>query len=179
MGVEFKGLDRLKSKLQALPKIAEDAVFEATFDIVEETVNQATNRLQSSVKYGSGELSSSIKQEVVINSDGKVVGRVWSDKEAALFREFGTGPVGAESPKDLPPGVNPVYSTERWFIPADKVAVDLETIYGIPKVKINEQDFYMTRGQPAQPWLYPSLKEVTEMAEDFYKERLQEGLRGL
>lgn len=167
------------SKIRALPKIMEDAVFEATFDIVDETVARATSRLQSSVKHGSGELAGSVKQEVVVDATGNVVGRVWSDKVEALFREFGTGPVGAESPKDLPPGLNPVYSTERWFIPIHKVAVDLEAIYGIPKVNIKGQDFYMTRGQPARPWLYPSLKEVTEMAVDIYKDRVQEGLRNL
>ncbi|MBD9846472.1 HK97 gp10 family phage protein [Enterococcus faecalis] len=176
MGVEFRGVDRLMSKIRAIPKVMEDAVYEATFDIVEETATRATSRLQSSVKYGSGELSGSLKQEVVIDSRGKVVGRVWSDKIQALFREFGTGPVGAESPKDLPPGVNPVYSTECWFIPVNKTPVDLETVYGIPKVTIKGQDFFMSRGQPARPWLYPSMKEVTEMAEDIYRNRVREGL---
>jgi len=177
MGVEFRGADRLMSKIRAIPKVMEDAVFEATFDIVDETVARASSRLQSSIKYGSGELSGSPKQEVVIDGKGKVIGRVWSDKIEALFREFGTGPVGAESPKDLPPGVNPVYSTERWFIPTHKTPVDLETVYGIPRVTIKGQDFFMTRGQPARPWLYPSMKEVIEMANDIYKDRVQEGLR--
>lgn len=179
MGIEFRGTERLKMKMRALPEIMENATYEATFDIVEETVARATSRLQSSVKHGFGELSGSVKQEVVIDSKGKVVGRVWSDKAQALFREFGAGPIGAESPKDLPPGINPVYATERWFIPANKVAVDLEAVYGIPKIKIKNQEFFMTRGQPARPWLYPSLKEVTEMATDVYKKRIQEGLKRL
>lgn len=84
MGVEFRGADRLMSKIRAIPKVMEDAVFEATFDIVEETVARASSRLQSSIKYGSGELSGSPKQEVVIDGKGKVIGRVWSDKDTAV-----------------------------------------------------------------------------------------------
>ena len=80
MGVEFRGADRLMSKIRAIPKVMEDAVFEATFDIVDETVARATSHLQSSIKYGSGELSGSPKQEVVIDGKGKIIGRVWSDK---------------------------------------------------------------------------------------------------
>lgn len=179
MGVEFRGADQLKNKIRFLPKIIEEAVYKATFDIVDETVSRATSRLQSSIKYSFGELSSSVKQEVVIDGHNKVVGRVWSDKIEALFREFGTGPIGAASPKDLPPGVNPVYSTERWFIPVHKTPVNLETVYGIPRVTIKGQDFFMTRGQPARPWLYPSMQEVIEMANDIYKERVQEGLEKL
>ena len=52
-------------------------------------------------------------------------------------------------------------------------------VYGIPRVTIKGQDFFMTRGQPARPWLYPSMKEVVEMAEDIYKDRVKEGLRKL
>ena len=47
MGVEFRGADRLMSKIRAIPKVMEDAVFEATFDIVDETVARATSHLQS------------------------------------------------------------------------------------------------------------------------------------
>lgn len=179
MKVEIKGLDSLKAKLKAAPKIMEDAVWDATFEIVEEVASRGTSRIQSSVKHGSGESVGSIKQEVVIDSNGKLIGRVWSDKQQLLFREFGTGPVGEASPKDLPSGVNPVYTQERWFVPADLVAVDLEAVYGIPKVTINEKDFFMTRGQPARPWLYPSVKEVEENIPEIYKDHVQKGLKKL
>lgn len=51
MGVEFRGADRLMSKIRAIPKVMEDAVFEATFDIVDETVARATSHLQSSIDH--------------------------------------------------------------------------------------------------------------------------------
>lgn len=179
MKVEIKGLDSLKAKIKAAPKIVEEAVWDATFEIVEEIASRGASKVQSSAKHSSGEGAGSIKQEVVIDGNGKIVGRVWSDKQQMLFREFGTGPVGEASPKDLPDGVNPVYTQERWFVPADFVAVDLEAVYGIPKVIINGKDFFMTRGQPARPWLYPSVKEVEENIPDIFKDHVQKGLSKL
>lgn len=176
MGVQIKGLESLNRKLKTLPKLMEEAVWDATFDITEETAARAAGKLQSSIKYGSGELAGSVKNEVVINGQGKIVGRVWSDKPEALFREMGTGPVGEASAKQLPKGVNPVYTQETWFIPADKVGVDLEVVYGIPKITIKGNDFYMTRGQPARPFMYPSLLEAMESAPDAIRERVQSKL---
>ena len=179
MGVEIKGLDSLRRKLKATPKILEDAMWDATFEITE-LIKQATElRIASSVKYGSGELSGSYKNEVVINAQGKIVGRIWSDKEQAMYREFGTGPIGQASQKDLPEGITPVYSTSAWFIPVDEVEIDLEAIYGIPRITIQGKDFFLTRGQPARPALYPSLKEIVEQAPDIYKEHVQKRLKEL
>lgn len=179
MGVEIKGMESLRRKLKATPKILDDAMWDATFEITE-LIKQATElRIASSVKYGSGELLGSFKNEVVINAQGKIVGRIWSDKEQAIYREFGTGPVGQESKKDLPEGVTPVYSISAWFIPAEKTGVDLEAVYGIPRITIQGKDFYLTRGQPARPALYPSLKEIVEQAPDIYKEHVQKRLKEL
>lgn len=179
MGVEIKGLESLRRKVKAMPKVLDDAMWDATFELTELVQQAAVLRIQSSAKYGSGELAGSIKYEVVVNAQGKIVGRVWSDKEQAMYREFGTGPVGQESQKDLPEGVTPVYSTAAWFIPVDKVGVDLEAVYGIPRIIIQGNEFYLTRGQPARPFLYPSLKEIMEQAPEVYKEYVREGLKKL
>lgn len=179
MKVEIKGMESLRRKLKATPKVLEEAMWDATFEI-SELIKQATElRIASSVKYGSGELLGSFKNEVVINAQRKIVGRVWSDKEQAMYREFGTGPVGQESQKDLPEGITPVYSTSAWFIPVEKVGVDLEAVYGIPRITIQGKDFFLTRGQPARPALYPSLKEIVEQASDIYKEHVQKRLKEL
>lgn len=179
MGVEIKGLESLRRKVKAMPKVLDDAMWDATFELTELVQQAAVLRIQSSAKYGSGELAGSIKYEVVVNAQGKIVGRVWSDKEQAMYREFGTGPVGQENQKDLPEGVTPVYSTTAWFIPVDKVGVDLEAVYGIPRITIQGKDFFLTRGQPARPALYPSLKEIVEQAPDIYKEHVQKRLKEL
>lgn len=179
MGIEIKGLDRLKSKLSALPKVMDDAVNSATYEITELVRSAAELRLSSSMKYSSGELIGSLKTEVVENADRNIVGRVWSDKAHAIYREFGTGPNGEASVKDLPEGINPVYTQTRWFIPAEEVGVDLNEIYGMPKITIQEKEFYITSGQPARPFLYPSLKEILPQMPEIYKEHVQKKLREL
>lgn len=179
MGVKIRGMDRLRRKLKATPKVLDDAMWDATFEITE-LIKQATQlRIASSVKYSSGELLGSFKNEVVINAQGKIVGRIWSDKPTMAYREFGAGPVGQESKKDLPEGITPVYTTSAWFIPAEKTGVDLEAVYGIPRITIQGKDFFLTRGQPARPALYPSLKEIVEQAPDIYKEHVQKRLKEL
>lgn len=179
MGVEIRGLDRLKRKLKAVPKMLDEAMWDATFEVSELIKQAAEMRLASSVKYSTGELMGSLKNEVVVNAEGKIVGRVWSDKSWSVYREFGTGLVGQESSKDLPEGVTPVYSTSAWFIPAEKVEVDLEAVYGIPRITIQGKDFFVTRGQPARPFLYPSLKEIVEQAPKVYEKHVQAKLKGL
>lgn len=177
MGVQIKGLDRLNSKLKRIPKTLENATWDATFEITEEVQSRATAKLQSSIKHGSGELAGSLKNEVLVNKNGHVVGRVWSDDPNLLFRELGTGQVGENSPKDLPEGINPVYTQSPWFIPADAVDVDLEAVYGMVKINIQGKDYYRTNGQPARPSLYPALKEGVENYEEVYKKYVKQGLR--
>lgn len=179
LGVEIRGMDRLRRKVNALPQILNTAVEDATNEITELVRAAAELKLSSGIKFASGELLGSIKTEVVTDSGGKLVGRVWSDKEQAIYREFGTGPNGEASPKDLPEGIHPVYTQTRWFIPAEKVAIDLNAVYGMPKITIQGKDFYITSGQPARPFLYPSLKEILPQMGDIYKEHVQKGLRGL
>ncbi|WP_430394845.1 HK97 gp10 family phage protein [Enterococcus faecalis] len=179
MGVEVRGLDRLKRKTKQVVEIVTDAAWDATFELTELIRGAAELRLASSVKYGSGELLGSLKNEVVVDVKGCLVGRVWSDKEQAIYRELGTGPNGEASSKNLPEGVSPVYSQTAWFIPAEKVPIDLEAIYGIPKITIQGKDFFLTKGQPSRPFLYPSLEEMIEHAPEVYKKHVQKGLRML
>lgn len=179
MGVEIRGMDRLRRKVKALPQILNTAMEGATNEIAELVRAAAELKISSSMKAGTGELLGSIKTEVVTDSGGKLVGRVWSDKEQAIYREFGTGPNGEASPKDLPEGIHPVYTQTRWFISAEDIDVDLNAVYDMPKIKIQGKDFFITSGQPARPFLYPSLKEILPQMGDIYKEHVQKGLRGL
>lgn len=57
--------------------------------------------------------------------------------------------------------------------------MDLEAIYGIPRVTVQGTDFYITKGQPARPFLYPSLVDLIGEAPEIYKEHLQRKLREL
>ena len=167
MGVEIRGLDRLKRKTKKATELISDAAWDATFELTELIQGAAELRLASSIKYGSGELSGSLKNEVVV------------DEEQAIYREFGTGQIGEASSKDIPTGIMPVYSQKPWFIPAEKVAIDLEAMYGIPKITIQGQDFFITKGQPSRPFLYPSLQEMIEQASEIYIKHVKERLREL
>ncbi|AVK60532.1 hypothetical protein C5Z25_01550 [Lactobacillus sp. CBA3605] len=174
--VEWKGYDSLKAKLTKLPKVAHDAIWDGNFDIVEKVQGYAVQELQSSVKHGNGELAGSLKYEVV-DRDGKCVGRVWSDDPVALYRELGTGRVGEMSPKDLPDGMEPTYRQTPWFIPADAVDIDLNEIYGMPKIKINGKVFYRTNGQPARQFLTPAINNVKDEAPKIMKDKVKAAIK--
>ena len=181
MGYEIRGLDRLQTKVSKLSSIIKDAVVDATQELTDLAQEYAVQNVQSNFKHPTGELAGSIRTEVSEKADGKISGRVFTDKKQGVFTEFGTGPVGQASTKDLPPGINPIYTQTRWFFPVDSVDRDLHTLYGMTIVEIQGTEFYMTRGQPARPWLYPALKEASEFTEDIYQEhvskRLREGLK--
>lgn len=179
MGVEVKGLDKLRSKMNKVSAAAKKGTENAIYEMTQEVAGQAASNLASSVKFTSGELVSSIKDDVETDSKGNVVGRVWSDKEHAMYREFGTGPVGYASDKNLPPNFTEVitYTTRAWFIPAKEVGFDMESIYGIPKIEIQGVEFYKTSGQPARPWLYPALKDIEARSEDILKRNIEAAIK--
>ncbi|BDQ49390.1 hypothetical protein EfsSVR2281_12010 [Enterococcus faecalis] len=62
MGVEIRGLDRLKRKTKKATELISDAAWDATFELTELIQGAAELRLASSIKYGSGELSGSLKK---------------------------------------------------------------------------------------------------------------------
>lgn len=177
MGVEVRGLGRLKSKLGKISVSAKKGAEQAVYEITQEVSGRAVGNL-SSIKHGSGELVGSVKDEVITKSSGEISGHVWTDKKEGLFRELGTGPNGEKSTKDLPPGVTPVYTQKAWFFPVSSSIEDLTALYGIPKIEIQGVEFYKTSGQPARPWLYPALKYVEEnMAKDIVTRDVQAAIQ--
>ncbi len=178
MGVEVRGLDKLKGKLGKVSVSAQEGAKNAMYEITQEVSGRASSNLASSIKHGTGELTGSIKDEVETNSKGDLAGRIWTDKATGMYREFGTGPKGEASTKDLPPGITPVYTQRAWFFPVSASVEDLTALYGIPKIEIQGVEFYRTSGQPARPWLYPALKYVEEnMAEDIFKRNISEAIK--
>lgn len=177
MGVEIRGLDRLRNKLNLIPQLVEEATADAMNEAVDLTQEYAVQNIQSNFKYPSGGLAGSVETEVAKNVDNEIVGRVFSKKEHSFYTEFGTGLVGQNSPKDLPPGVVPVYSQQPWFFPVASVDKDLHALYGMLIIKIQEVEFYLTRGQPARPWLYPALKQTSEELPEIFKENVSKKLK--
>lgn len=160
--IRILGADKLMHKLEQLPDKLHDALWDANFDIVELADEKAVRELQSFMQHSTGELASSLKYEVEEDTEGHVVGRLWSDDPVAIYRELGTGLVGEKSKKKLPDGVHPVYTQHPWFIPADLVDTDLNAVYGMPIITIAGKKFYRTNGQPARQFMTPAIEDIGE-----------------
>lgn len=179
MGVEIRGLDRLKGKLGKVSVSAQKGAEQAVYEITQEVSGRASSNLQSSVKDASGETAGSVKDDMETSKDKKIRGRVWSDKDSYIYREVGTGPVGEKSDKsNISPLITPVYRQTAWFFPVSASNKDLTALYGIPKIEIQGVEFYRTSGQPARPWLYPALKYVEEnLANEIVKRNVSDAIR--
>lgn len=178
MSFEIRGLDRLKAKMDKLPEIYEAGIKKGQEDVVDTADAYAVQKLQSTIKWSTGELTRSLMTEVKLDSTGKIVGRLYSNDPVALYREFGTGRNGEESSKTVPNGVTLAYRQTPWFIPADQVEIDLHKVYGMPKIKIKDKYFYRTNGQPARQFLTPAVERVSQEADEIIKKRVQEELHG-
>ena len=84
-------------------------------------------------------------RSMIFSSVSKGIGRVGCYTKYATYVEYGTGPMGAASPKDLPPGMNITYKDGPWFVKF--VTKDGELVAGY------------TYGQAAQPFMYPAYRK--------------------
>ena len=87
MEIEVKGIDSLREKLKKLPQILNQATNQAMFEVTETIRSTAEDNAPVGIYTGGGELKGSI-HAIVDNEDGKIVGRVWSDKKQAIFTEL-------------------------------------------------------------------------------------------
>ena len=113
------------------------------------TVVQAEAKLRAPAN--EGELRNSIKVRVKVEGD-RVFGEVFTNLDHATYVELGTGPKGQASHAGISPDVNVSYRSSPWFVHEDQIDVGK---YHFQKMG----EFYKMYGQPAQPYLYPSLKE--------------------
>lgn len=173
---EIKGLDRLQEKLKKLPGLMQQEIQNGEEDVMDQAQAYATDELQKTIKYSTGELTRSLRTEVKLKSTGEIVGRLWSNDPIAVYREFGTGRNGERSPKIVPPNVTLTYRQTTWFIPVDKVDIDLTAIYGMQKIKIHDKEFYRTNGQPARQFLTPAIEKAGRDADEIISKRIKEAL---
>lgn len=139
-----------------------------------QTVRNAAVNNAPTRRYGSG--GGSLKQSIFTNiyEDGdSVIGECYANNDHAVFVEFGTGPVGQENHVNTSPDYDPVYSQTGWMIPGDAMDPDAAEQYGlgIARGKNGEVIGYYTNGQPAQPFMYPALKDnQDEVLKEFSSE---------
>ena len=97
-----------------------------------------------------------------------------------IYVEYGTGPKALMSPANgLPknPTDIPHTSKSKWFIPKSQLSAqqiaDLSGKYHFPAVEIDGAEFFVCRGQPPRPFMYPAI--IYE--EEIIREQLPEYIR--
>jgi HK97 gp10 family phage protein len=170
---EIQGLDSLLKKLESMDSQITDYLFKS---VARETkVVQADAKLNCPVNHG--ELRGSIMFQVSKTKEG-VMGIVSTNKEYAAYVEFGTGPVGQANHEGISPNVNITYSQKGWAFPASEVSAADAAQYKWPKRTYGGEDYYVTSGQRAQPFMYPALKNHESTAKKNIKKDMNEFMKG-
>lgn len=150
---ELLGADRLIAKCRRLAskKAGEDIVLRAVHNATKKVVQADAKRLAPG---NNGELRNSIKTRVKMDGD-KAIGEVYTNLHYAPYVEFGTGPKGQASHSGISPEVSVSYRSSPWYVHEDQINVGP---YNFQKIG----EFYKMYGQPAQPYLYPALRDNQE-----------------
>lgn len=104
-----------------------------------------------------GELRQSINTMVNEYNAG-VRGICYTNNQYAAYVEFGTGPKGEENHSGISPNVQPTYTQEGWWFPGEGIMPADAERYHWPTSEGKDGTFYFTKGQAAQPYMYPALK---------------------
>lgn len=155
--VSIKNVDRLTQRFNKIANME-----------LRDTMNKATQLVHGQAKalapVDTGQLAGSIHMQV--KDTGKAIeGRVYTNIEHAPYVEFGTGIKGNGTYPYQIKGLSLEYKDKGWaYFDEDKG----EWIY--------------TKGQEAQPYMYPALKEnektIKRMFKDAVKIKLKENSRG-
>jgi len=151
--MSINGVDSLMKKLNALGGNANK--------VLETSIAKQTKLVQGEAKdlcsVDSGDLQQRIYTDVK-SQQSKVIGKVFTNVEYAAYVEFGTGKKGEESGGDKYPG--PLsYKQDKWLV-------------NIPDVGPR-----WIEGQPAQPFMYPALKNNEELVKKNIASDLEKKIR--
>ncbi len=148
----IKGLGSLISKLNDLDSV--------TLEGARKGIGKSAMKIQKDAKLlvpkNTGELKNSIHIKVKVD-DETVTGKVYTTNDHALYVEFGTGPVGKASKKEIPPGVAIQYKDKGWLVPV-KYFPNYEQ-YGMIAITIKGELYVPSRGQKAQQFMTPAAKK--------------------
>lgn len=160
MGVKIKNIDRLLKRVKKVGDMDLNPIVSDCTLLVE-----AQAKLLCPVD--TGDLRGTIHPEV--KQKGKVVyGRVYTQKWYAPYVEFGTGPKGNGTYPYKIKGFTLKYRNTKWCYPTFDGGKELKYIW--------------TRGQEAQPYMYPALemnkKHIQKKINDAIKEHLSKSCGG-
>ena len=150
---ELIGVDSLIAKCRKLAskQVGEDIVRRAVLNACKNVV-QAEAKLRAPAN--EGELRNSIKVRVKMKGD-RAIGEVFTNSDHGAYVELGTGPKGQASHSGISPEASVSYRSSPWYVHEDQINVGP---YHFQKMG----EFYKMYGQPAQPYLYPALKDNQE-----------------
>lgn len=117
-----------------------------------------------------GELRQAIKTRANLK-ENMAVGEVFVAVEHGIYVEFGTGPKGAASHSGISPEVSVSYRSTPWYVHESQIDV-------APYHFAKRGEFYKIYGQPAQPYLYPALKDnekkVQKIVANYVNKKIEE-----
>ena len=158
--------DDLMQKFSGLVDMAEGGL--------QSKVHEQALRIQAQAKelcpvrrYGSG--GGSLRQSIHVSTERQedlIHSEIYTNSEYAPYVEFGTGPTGQAH-------------QSGWMIPADAMSPDDAEQYGfgIAKGKDGEVIGYYTKGQVAQPFMYPAFAELKDDVTQEIKAALEKDLK--
>ena len=155
--VTIKGVDRLTQRFNKIANME-----------LRDTMNEATKLVHGQAKalapVDTGQLAGSIHMQVKATGE-ELQGRVYTNAEHAAYVEFGTGIKGNGTYPYEVEGLSLEYRDKGWaYYDEDKG----EWIY--------------TKGQEAQPYMYPALKNhektIKKMFRDGVKTKLKQNCKG-
>lgn len=124
----------------------------------------------------SGHLRSNIYCETYEDGDAHVA-EIYTRVAYAHFVELGTGKRGAEHHEGISPEVSPSYTLMPWWIHESQLDIGVGEKYGWFHIDTPEGRFYRCEGQPAQPFLYPALKNNEQTVVDILRHGYEEAIR--
>lgn len=141
------GLGELFSQLDNLTDIEKEV-----FRSVDECGQFVRDDARLRVPVDTSDLRKSIDHTTEIQSE-EITSTIHTNSDHAAYVEFGTGPVGAANHEGTSPEASVSYRQDKW----------LGKIPGL--VSDTDSGLRYIAGQPAQPYLYPSLKENEDQIE--------------
>lgn len=152
MGKSVVGLDSLLKKLNKLGGNVEEVLYKS----MQKQGKLVKGDAKELCPVDTGDLSQSIKRQTK-RYKGKIASKIYTNSEYAAYVEFGTGKVGERTNTNTK--VNVSYKQDKWRV-------------NIPDVGVR-----WIEGQPAQPYLYPALKNNEEKILKNIKEDVKQAIR--
>ena len=152
----LRGADRLIAKCRRLAskKTGEDIVLRAVHNATIKVVQADARRLAPA-------------------RDGELIISITNLKYAP-YVEFGTGPIGQANHSGISPEVSVTYKSSPWYVHEDQINVGP---YHFQKIG----EFYKMYGQPAQPYLYPALRDnqerVSKNISNYVRRKIREQIK--